>query len=62
MDDDAVGRAVVRTRARRPRQGVWCGKKYVLLDNELGQGSLFVEIEQHILFGYKVRRKVIRSG
>jgi hypothetical protein len=34
----------------------------VLLDNQGGQGSVFVEIEQHILFGYKVRRKVIRSG
>ena len=45
-----------------PYRQVWCGKKYVLLDIHRGQGSVFMEIEQHILFGYKVRRKVIRSG
>ncbi|CAE6844286.1 hypothetical protein R69749_07190 [Paraburkholderia domus] len=34
-----------------PYQRVWRGKKYVLLDNKLGQGSVFAESEQHILFG-----------
>ena len=40
--------------------GTWprvlCGKKYVLLDNQRGQSSVFVEIDQHIL---SVQEKLI---